>query len=321
MGRLTTQNLHFSREGRTILRDLAFEHEPGRVLTILGPSGSGKTTLLWLLAGLLKPDHGSVGFSDGDADHLGFVFQDGGLWDHLGVRGHLDVVLRGRSLTRRDRAARTSRVLWETGLSNLADRRPGQLSGGERQRLALARALVIEPRWLLLDEPTSQLDGPSRHELVELLDEQLKRTRAGVILATHQVDLATRLSDRIAVLLDGRIAQIDTPANVYERPGNLAIARLLGPAFEMQIGDEKQILRPHQLRFEPVPSGPFTVRACHFAGGHWHAVVADGSTNATVATDAEIPLNTTGRIHVQGKERGGSRDTIRSPSDFPWKVP
>ena len=89
MGRLTTQNLHFSREGRTILRDLAFEHEPGRVLTILGPSGSGKTTLLWLLAGLLKPDHGSVGFSDGDADHLGFVFQDGGLWDHLGVRGHL----------------------------------------------------------------------------------------------------------------------------------------------------------------------------------------------------------------------------------------
>jgi ABC-type Fe3+/spermidine/putrescine transport system ATPase subunit len=191
-------------------------------------------------------------------------------------------------------------VLDETGLSALAKRRPGELSGGERQRLALARALVIEPRWLLLDEPTSQLDGPSRQELIELLETHLRATRAGVILATHQVDLAMRVSDRIAVLLDGRIAQIGSPAEVYERPANLAVARLLGPAFEMRVGDELRIVRPHEARFEDDAAGSFTVTGCHFAGGCWHVTATDGTTAAVVATDASVVIGTRGRVHVNG---------------------
>jgi len=297
MSRLIVEDLHFAREGRSILSGISFDHATG-VLTLLGPSGSGKTTLLWLLAGLLTPDRGRV---EVDSNHqLGFVFQDGGLWEHVTVRDHLELVLRGRGLPRDDRHARATRVLDETGLSSLAKRRPGELSGGERQRLSLARALVIEPRWLFLDEPTSQLDGPARQELIELLETRLRATRAGVILATHQVDLAMRLSDRIAVLLEGRIAQVGSPAEAYDRPANLAVARLLGPAFEMRVGDEMRIVRPHQARFETDAGGPFTVTGCHFAGGCWHVAASDGATSAVVASDVAVVIGTRGRVHIGG---------------------
>lgn len=298
MSRLMVDNLHFSRGHQPILRGIDFAHERGQVLTLLGPSGSGKTTLLWLLAGLLTPDQGCIDFG-GDNEishHLGFVFQDGGLWEHLSVRAHLDVVLRGRSLTRRKLADRVARALSDTGLTNLATRRPGEISGGERQRLSLARALVIEPRWLLLDEPTSQLDGPSRQELIELLDQRLRDHTAGVILATHQVDLAMRLSDGVAVLQDGRIGQIGSPQDVYEHPANLAVARLLGPAFEMRVGDTTRIVRPHHVRLEPDPAGEFTVRACHFAGGHWQVEASDGRDAVLVASDAPVASGTRGRV-------------------------
>ena len=126
MSRLVVDDLHFSRDGTPILRGVALEHETGRVLTLLGPSGSGKTTLLWLLAGLLRPDSGRIDFrSDEVSKSIGFVFQDGGLWEHLTVRGHLDIVLRGRNLARRERDDRIDRVLRDTGLAGFAKRRPG----------------------------------------------------------------------------------------------------------------------------------------------------------------------------------------------------
>jgi ABC-type Fe3+/spermidine/putrescine transport system ATPase subunit len=297
MSRLTVEDLHFARGGKPILAGVSFAHEPGTVLTLLGPSGSGKTTLLWLLAGLLRPDRGRVDVN-GDA-RFGFVFQDGGLWEHLSARGHIDLVLRGRGLARRERAARAARVLGEMGLANLSHRRPGELSGGERQRLALARALAVEPQWLLLDEPTSQLDGPSRDAVVDLLAATLRRTRAGVIVATHQVDLAMRLSDRLAALLDGAIAQIGTPGDLYERPASLAVARLLGPAFELRVGNGTRILRPHQATFTPDAAGAFVVRSCHLAGVRWHVEAMDGATAAVVASDHHVATGTQGRIDLR----------------------
>jgi ABC-type Fe3+/spermidine/putrescine transport system ATPase subunit len=236
MSTLSAKNISFARGGKPVLTGVDFEHESGQVLSILGASGSGKTTLLWLLAGLLKPDRGEINYAGDDSHHpaIGFVFQSAGLWEHLTVESHLDLVLRRLSLSRSDRRKRVERQLAETELTALAKRRPGQLSGGERQRLALARALVIQPRWLLLDEPTSQLDGPSRQALIELLERQLKRAanNAGIIMATHQVDQAFRLSDRVAVLIDGRIAQIGTPGDVYNDPVNAAVAQLTRPVFE-----------------------------------------------------------------------------------------
>lgn len=299
MNRLTVDDLHFSRQGRPILRGIGFDHEPGRVLALLGPSGSGKTTLLWLLAGLVKPDRGRIDFGCETTPRFGFVFQDGGLWEHLTARAHLDTVLRGMPLSRRDRADRATRTLAETGLTDLADRRPGELSGGERQCLSLARAIVIEPQWLLLDEPTSQLDGPARQTVLDLLDPLLRRSSAGVILATHQVDMAMQLSDRIGVLQDGRVAQIGSPQEVYECPQSLAIARLLGPAFELRMGDSTRIVRPHQVRFDADQTGAFIVGACRFAGDHWQVEASDGMSAALVASDAPIPVGARGCVRFR----------------------
>ncbi len=301
MSRLTVDDLHFSRKGRPILSAIAFDHAPGGVLTLLGPSGSGKTTLLWLLAGLLKPDRGRITFGGDTSPRFGFVFQDGGLWEHLTAHAHLETVLRGLPLSRRNRASRTMSALSDMGLEKLAMRRPGDLSGGERQRLALARALVIEPQWLLLDEPTSQLDGPSRHDLVELMEQRLRDHPAGVILATHQVDLAVRLSDRIAVIQDGRMAQIGSPHDVYERPETLDVARLLGPAFETRMGETMRIVRPHHVRFEPDPAGEFIVRACHFAGSHWQVEARDGQSNAVIACETMVALGTRGYVRQRAR--------------------
>jgi ABC-type sugar transport system ATPase subunit len=294
MSRLSVHDVHFSRAGRPVLAGVNFEHDAGAVLTLLGPSGSGKTTLLWLLAGLLRPDRGRIDY--GGDNRLGFVFQDGALWEHLTVRAHLDIVLSSAALSRRDRAERVSRTLDDTGLAKLAKRRPGELSGGERQRLALARALVIEPQWLFLDEPTSQLDGPARQEMIELLDRSLRSTRAGVVLATHQVDLAMRLSHRIGVLLDARVAQIAPPVDVFERPVSLAVARLLGPASELREGGGTAIVRPHDVSFAPDAAGAFTTRACYFAGGQWHVEVMNGGEQVVVASDAPVPPGVKGRV-------------------------
>ena len=297
MSRLVVDDLHFARGGEPILSGVTFDHDAGGVLTLLGPSGSGKTTLLWLLAGLLTPDRGRVDLgADRSGYSVGFVFQDGGLWEHLTARAHLDVVLRGRKLSHRDRHERINRVLADTGLMRLTKRRPGELSGGERQRLALARALVLEPTWLFLDEPTSQLDGPSRQEMVDLLEQRLGDHPAGVILATHQVDLALRLSDRLGVLHDGRIAQIGSPADVYERPATLAVGGLLGPAFEWSENGVTRVLRPHQVRFEEDSSEAFVVRASRFAGDRWEVEVADGQRVAWVARNAPVPVGTRGRV-------------------------
>jgi ABC-type Fe3+/spermidine/putrescine transport system ATPase subunit len=302
MSRLVVDDLHLSRDGTPILRGVALEHETGRVLTLLGPSGSGKTTLLWLLAGLLRPDRGRIELGGDDVSKsIGFVFQDGGLWEHLTARAHLEIVLRGRNLARREREERIARVLGDSGLATFAKRRPGELSGGERQRLALARALVIEPRWLFLDEPTSQIDGPSRQELIDLLEQRLRDHPAGVILATHQVDLAMRLSDRLAVLTNGGIGQMAAPVEVYERPASLAVARLLGPAFEMRVDGATRVLRPHHVRFDPDPSGPFTVRASRFVGGHWEVEACDGGTTALALNRQPLAGGTRGRVTLDSE--------------------
>ena len=280
MSHLKVNDLHFSRGEHPILRGVSFEHRQGKILTFLGPSGCGKTTLLWLLAGLLQPQRGTIEYEQSQqARSLGMVFQDGALWEHLSVRKHLEVVLRGRALSRNEIAARVESSLSRTSLRDLASRRPGELSGGERQRLALARAMVVEPQWLLLDEPTSQLDGPARQQMIELLAGQLRATSAGIIVATHQVDLAMRLSDEIAILQDREIAQIGPPAEVYDRPRNLALAWLLGPASEADarvikglpssIHQSRIVFRPHQVRFHPCENGIARVAACHLAGGFW----------------------------------------------------
>lgn len=304
MSRVTASDLHFARGARPILRGISFEHHAGRVLTFLGPSGCGKTTLLWLLARLLKPDRGTITY-EAAKPSFGMVFQDGGLWEHLSVRRHLETVLRGHGLSRDDISKRINAALERSGLNDLASRRPGELSGGERQRLALARALVVQPQWLFLDEPTSQLDGPARDELIQLLGAQLRSTTAGIFLATHQVDLAMRLSDEIAILHDGIIAQIGPPADVYSKPITFAIAKLLGPASEINSESirgyphrgGRAIVRPQQLQFVPCDSGSARVSGCHFSGGFWQIEATLPHDECAIASSSSpIAIGTTGSL-------------------------
>lgn len=323
MSQLIIENISFARGDRAILRDISITHDTGSVLTLLGPSGSGKTTLLWLAAGLLKPDIGQVRFAQTDSmpPRIGFVFQDGALWEHLTVMQHLDVVVARLGEHRNPRRARIGRILDETGLTLLANRRPNSLSGGERQRLALARALVIDPDWLFLDEPTSQLDGPSRNELVESLTTQLSRTNAGVVLATHQVDLGLRLSQRIALMLDGRLVQVGDPVTLYTKPVNLAAARLFGPAAEwrgvvrdgemlegacaimhsLSVDGERTVLfRPEDVQLELDDSAAVTVERCDFAGDRWIAHVATpGGQRAMVACAARVAPRARVRLRMR----------------------
>ena len=208
---------------------------PGELMTLLGPSGCGKTSTLNLIAGFLEPDRGSIRLAGRAIDalpphrrNIGLVFQDYALFPHRTVAENVAFGLRMRGIGRAEMGQRVARALEAVRLAGLGDRRPQQLSGGQRQRVALARALVIEPSVLLLDEPLSNLDLKLREEMrleISALQRQLGIT---TILVTHDQNEALALSDRIAVLNRGRIEQIGTPAEVYERPASHFVAGFIG---------------------------------------------------------------------------------------------
>ena len=209
------------------------------VTVLFGPSGSGKTTVLRALAGLDRPDGGFVGF-EGEVwfDHrgrtflppqrrrVGLLFQDYALFPHLSVRANVAYGL--HRLPARARAARVAELSERLGIGELLDRRPGQLSGGQRQRVALARALAPEPRLLLLDEPLSALDGPTRELLRGELRHLLEQAGVPAIVVTHDRVEALALGDRLAVLVDGAIRQVGPVHEVFSEPADVEVARVVG---------------------------------------------------------------------------------------------
>jgi molybdate transport system ATP-binding protein len=209
------------------------------VTVLFGPSGAGKTTLLRCLAGLERPDRGTIRFGDAlwfDAAagrnvppqrrDLGLLFQDYALFPHLTVYRNLAFGL--TALPRPERALRIDAAIARFGLSGLEHRLPAQLSGGEQQRVALARALIREPRLLLLDEPLSALDAPSRERLRGELRRHLHRLEIPALVVTHDRTEALALGDRLVVIDAGRVHQVDAVAEVFSRPASLAVARVVG---------------------------------------------------------------------------------------------
>lgn len=219
----------------------ALELARGGTLVLLGESGSGKTTLLRLLAGLLAPDQGRIeldgatwadtasGFGlEPSARSVGYVFQDYALFPHLSVAENVGFGLRAAGVGRGEARRRTAAVLERFGLASLAGRRPAALSGGQQQRAAVARALVLEPALLLLDEPLSALDLATRRQVRgELRD--ILREHAGVSLyVTHQPMEALVFGERIAVMAGGRIAQVGTADEILRRPRSAYVAEFVG---------------------------------------------------------------------------------------------
>ena len=218
MSRLTAEaiSLSFEQRGqrRAILRDLSLGLAKGESLVVLGPSGCGKSTLLNILAGFQKPDQGRVQIDgrtlEGPGGERGVVFQDDALMPWLNALDNVALGLRIRGLGKAERTARARQVLQLVGLQEYAEQSVAQLSGGQRQRLGLARALAVEPDFLLLDEPFSALDALTRQQLQEELLAIRRRTRITTLLVTHDVEEALYLADRVVVMepRPGRIRRV-----------------------------------------------------------------------------------------------------------------
>ncbi len=224
------------RYGTTVaLAGVTLEVREGELFTLLGPSGCGKTTTLRILAGFAEPDEGDVLF-DGRSVRgvppaergVGIVFQNYALWPHMTVFDNVAYGLRLRRLPAAEVRQRVEQVLEQVGLAGFGGRTPGQLSGGQQQRVAVARALVTNPRLLLLDEPLSNLDAKVRARLRSEIRRLQQELRITTVYVTHDQEEAMVISDRIAVMRDGRVAQVGTPVELYERPADLFVADFVG---------------------------------------------------------------------------------------------
>ena len=253
------------------LKDVTLEIRPGELLALLGPSGSGKTTLLRILAGLDQPTGGRVTFDGEDAlglsvqeRNVGLVFQSYALFRNMTVLGNvafgLKVKPRGARLSAAEIKKRALDLLELVQLKGLERRFPAQLSGGQRQRVAFARALAIEPRLLLLDEPFGALDAQVRRELRRWLIEIHKETGHTTVFVTHDQEEALELADRVVVMRDGQIEQVGTPDEIYDEPNSPFMFSFIGElsTLPVRVDAGRLWLDQHPLDLPPgnVPNGP-----------------------------------------------------------------
>jgi sulfate/thiosulfate transport system ATP-binding protein len=240
------------------LDDVSVDVPTGSLTALLGPSGSGKSTLLRVIAGLERPDAGSV-WLDGDdvtarppqKRGVGFVFQHYAAFKHMTVWDNIAFGLTIRRRARGEIRARVAELLELVQLTGLAKRYPAQLSGGQRQRMGLARALAVDPKVLLLDEPFGALDARVRKELREWLRRLHDETGTTTVIVTHDQEEAMEVADRVAVLNDGRIEQAAPPRELYDSPANEFVMSFVGPV--NRLGDA--FIRPHDVELLLEPNG------------------------------------------------------------------
>lgn len=275
-------------EQQAILHCLSLSVMPGEFVALLGSSGCGKTTLLRAVAGLIHPQSGSItiGLNNVYSSNqrlwvepqkrgMGMVFQDYALWPHMTVRENVGFPLEALHLSKDVYQARVTRALQRVHLAHLASRFPGDLSGGQQQRVGLARAIVAEPQLVLFDEPLSNLDSSLRLKLSRDIRLLVKEMGASALYVTHDRHEALSMADRVAVMHEGKILQIDTPQSLYESPMHIEVARFL----QMGALLNDQILIPHhaistfaptpQQSAEPWQSTEVLITGCWFAGHHY----------------------------------------------------
>jgi sulfate transport system ATP-binding protein len=240
------------------LDDVSIEVPDGSLTALLGPSGSGKSTLLRVIAGLESPDTGTVCISGTNATTLpaqkrdvGFVFQHYAAFKHMTVHQNVAFGLKIRTRPKADIDRRVKELLDLVHLSGLSHRYPTQLSGGQRQRMALARALAVEPKVLLLDEPFGALDARVRKDLRVWLRRLHDEVHVTTIFVTHDQEEAMDIAEQIVVMNDGRVEQIGEPRDLYEHPANEFVMGFVGPV--NRLGDE--LIRPHDIELMLEPNG------------------------------------------------------------------
>jgi sulfate/thiosulfate transport system ATP-binding protein len=242
----------------TALDDVSVEVEQGSLTALLGPSGSGKSTLLRVIAGLETPDSGVVRLDGLDVTRVqpqergvGFVFQHYAAFKHMTVWENVAFGLKIRRRPRAEVKQRVSELLELVQLARLGDRYPAQLSGGQRQRMGLARALAVDPKVLLLDEPFGALDARVRKELRSWLRRLHDETHTTTVIVTHDQEEAMDVADRVVVMNGGRIEQIAPPRELYDHPANEFVMTFVGPV--NRLGDT--FIRPHDVELLLEPNG------------------------------------------------------------------
>ncbi|MEP7022510.1 MAG: ABC transporter ATP-binding protein [Actinomycetota bacterium] len=319
--------------------DLAIRQ--GEFFTLLGPSGSGKTTLLRLIAGFEHPDGGQIELGGSDvtrvppyARDVNTVFQDYALFPHMTVLQNIEYALRVRRVPKTKRREKAGQALQMVQLHGLGERKPAQLSGGQRQRVALARAIVNEPQLLLLDEPLGALDLKLRQEMQIELQHVQREVGITFVYVTHDQEEALSMSDRIAVLNQGRIEQVGSPMEVYERPSTAFVAGFIGISNLIERDGRQLTVRPEKIRLltgdEPAPDGA-TVEPGHILDVIYVGVL----TRYVVGLDAGGQLVVARQNESAPVNPGGLRGTrvrlawqadqaftvTRSPGDSPAPGP
>ncbi|MFE5908632.1 ABC transporter ATP-binding protein [Streptomyces wedmorensis] len=287
--------------GRTeAVAGVDLEIADGEFFSMLGPSGSGKTTVLRMIAGFETPSGGTVELAGRDVTRLApferdvhTVFQDYALFPHMTVEQNVAYGLKVRGVPRAERLVRARAFLARVGLDGLGKRRPAELSGGQRQRVALARALVGRPRVLLLDEPLGALDLKLRERMQVELKEIQREVGITFVFVTHDQEEALTMSDRIAVFHQGRIEQVGTPAEIYERPGSPFVAGFVGTSNLLSGDTARRVvgtpgtysIRPEKIRIVRDPGAPAASGLATAAGTVAEVVYLGDSTRFLVDLD------------------------------------
>lgn len=281
----------------------------GSFFAMLGPSGSGKTTCLRLISGFEKPTGGQIRIFGEDVSetpphlrNVNTVFQDYALFPHLNVRDNVAYGLMVKGMGRTARYAKAEEMLALVKLDGYGDRKPAQLSGGQRQRVALARALVNEPRVLLLDEPLGALDLKLREAMQDELKALQKRLGLTFVFVTHDQHEALSMADSLAVFNEGRIAQIGTPKDIYDRPATRFVADFVGssnvlpPDLTRALGGPAQwaSLRPEATRLAVTGPVQGTVTALRYLGSGTRVVIDAGGTEIAALVPAGQPVPSEG---------------------------
>jgi putative spermidine/putrescine transport system ATP-binding protein len=298
---------------------IELEIQPGEFFTMLGPSGSGKTTTLRIIAGFEQPDAGRVLLGGQDvtrqppyARDVNTVFQDYALFPHMTVGENVEYGPRVKGVKRQERRRRADQALALVRLEGFGGRKPVQLSGGQRQRVALARAIVNHPRVLLLDEPLGALDLKLRQEMQVELKRIQNEVGITFVYVTHDQEEALTMSDRIAVFSDGRIEQIGSPTDVYERPVNEFVAGFVGVSNVLERNGRRFTIRPERIRISADGQGERgTIRDVVYAGMITRYVVDLEQGGEVVA----VRQNSSGSAAAAAEERGAAVTVAWNPED------
>jgi thiamine transport system ATP-binding protein len=312
--RLTLDDVAVTVAGTQLIEGVSLDVAAGERLAVLGPSGAGKSTILRVAAGLQTPSAGRVLLDGRDVTRLpphrrnvGLVFQDAMLFPHRDVAGNVGFGPTVAGMSGAECRARVAEALELVGLGGLESRDVATLSGGEAQRVALARALATRPGVLLLDEPLGALDGPLRRRLQDDLRGLFERLSLTAVHVTHDVGEAFALGDRVAVVRDGRLAQVATPEALWSRPADDWVARFVGMRNVERRGDRAIVTRPEAIHLHPGTGaivlaaerdGPVVRLRVRLAGGAELDAVAAGVAHPAPGDRVDVTVDSAGVVEV-----------------------